>query len=369
MATLELDLLNWRAEGDAGSGGDAGYAFEDESDLRLGADIEVLAALVAGQTESIFKGRVHALEGVFGDSEPPRLIVLAEDKTADLRLKRRSARYQNMSAGDCGSADRLGQRPERQHRPGLRRQSRLAATGRDRSGLRAPLVCHAWQAPATHVQRPGIEDGAQAGGSAPTVSLDCSGSLINTRVLADLAHQRTGVRVTGFDLRSGAAIDETVTQPSTLPGSGRSGPELLRRAIGDRIEPLSHRAGWSATEARALAQQALDDRARRFLRLRSTALNEPRLHCGVMVDSHGRRAALFAALRGVPCRASLDTALGFRTEFEAFGAYLGNLHRKAGTWIAHPGFFPRSPPPGALHLGRVTSVQDPESQAASRSSC
>ena len=60
-------------------------------------------------------------------------------------------------------------------------------------------------------------------------------------------------RVTGFDLHSGQAIDETASQMALLPGNGRSGPELLRQTLGERVEPLSHRAGWTATEARALA--------------------------------------------------------------------------------------------------------------------
>jgi phage protein D len=171
-----------------------------------------------------------------------------------------------------------------------------------------------------------VEDGAQGGSSAPTLTLDVMGNLINTRVLADLAHQRTGVRIMGFDLHAGGAIDETASRISTFPAQGaggRSGPEMLEQAIGARVEPLSHSASWSASEARALAQQALDDRARCFLRLRSTALGEPRLHCGVTVDLSG--AGPRFSQRFVVSRVEhrFDLALGFRTEFEAFGAYLG----------------------------------------------
>jgi phage protein D len=320
LATLELELLNWTAESNSGS---VGFAFEDEADLRLGVEIEVLAAIDSSTTESIFKGRVHAFEGLYSDSEPPRLIVLAEDKTAALRLKRRSARYERMTAGDVlrqiASDHALSVDIDRDFGATL---DWLQLGETDLAFVRRLCVTHGKRLRLTSSALV-VEDGAQGGSSAPTVRLDVAGSLINTRVLADLAHQRTGVRVSGFDLHSGEAIDETASSMSTFPGSGRSGPELLQQAIGERVEPLSHRAGWSASEARALAQQALDDRARRFLRLRSTALGEPRLHCGVLVDLTG--AGPRFSQRYVVSRVQhrFDMALGFRTEFEAYGAYLG----------------------------------------------
>lgn len=323
MATLELDLLNWRAE--SASGG-AGYAFEDEAELRLGADIEVLAARGDGGSETLFKGRIHAFEGVFAASEAPRLIVLAEDSTAALRLKRRSARYAGMKASDVVRqvASDHGLSASIDHDFGASLDW-LQVGETDLAFVRRLCVTHGKRIRLSTTALL-IEDGAQGGGSAPTLSLDVGGDLINTRVLADLADQRTAVRVTGFDLHSGAAIDETADRMATLPtrgAGGRSGPELLGQALTSVTEPLSHRAGWSAAEARALAQQALDDRARRFLRLRSTALNQPQLHCGVLVDLTG--AGPRFSQRFVVSRVEhrFDMALGFRTEFEACGAYLG----------------------------------------------
>lgn len=323
LATLELDLLNWRAEGRNGS---AGYAFEDEADLRLGADIEVQASLGGSEVETVFKGRVQAFEGVYSDGEPPRLIVLAEDRTAALRLKRKSARFASMKASDVvrqiASDHGLSAQIDRDFGANL---DWLQLGETDLAFVRRLCLTHGKRIRLTPDALV-IEDGAQAGGSAPTLSLQVYTDLLNVRVLADLAYQRTGVRVSGFDLHSGEAIDETVTQPSTLPqagSGGRSGPELLRQALGEQTEPLSHRAGWSSAEARALAQQALDDRARRFARLRATALNQPRLHCGVMVDLTG--AGPRFSQRFVVSRVEhrFDLSLGYRTEFEAFGAYLG----------------------------------------------
>jgi phage protein D len=323
LATLELELLNWNAESDSGA---VGFAFEDEADLRLGVEIEVLAAGATSATESIFKGTVHAFEGVYSESDGPRLIVLAEDKTAALRLKRRSARFENMKASD------VLRQIASDHALSINVDGDFGATldwlqlgETDLAFVRRLCITHGKRLRLTSSDLV-IEDGAQGGGSAPTIALDVIFDLLNTRVLADLAHQRTGVRVTGFDLKAGEAIDETASSMSTFPSAGsggRSGPELLQQAIGARVEPLSHRAGWSADEARALAQQALDDRARRFLRLRSTAVAEPRLHCGVLVDLTG--AGPRFSQRFVVSRVEhrYDEAVGFRTEFEAYGAYLG----------------------------------------------
>lgn len=320
LATLELDLLNWQAESDAGA---VGHAFEDEADLRLGVEIAVLASADAGSTEPIFKGRVQALEAVYAEAEPPRLTVLAEDQTAALRLKRRSERYPAMRASEVLQRIAVdhGLQAQIDHDFGATLDwLQLGET--DLAFVRRLCVTHGKRLRLSDRVLV-VEDGAQGGGEAPTVALDVMASLVNTRVLADLAHQCTGVRVTGFDLHSGEAIDETASRMATLPGQGRSGPELLRQALGERVEPLSHRAGWTATEARALAQQALDDRARRFLRLRATALNTPRLRCGALVDLGG--AGPRFSQRYVVSRVQhrFDTALGFRTEFEAFGAYLG----------------------------------------------
>ncbi len=316
LATLELDLLNWTAESDAGG---VGFAFEDEADLRMGVEIEVLGA---GDV-SLFKGTVHALEGVYADAEPPRLIVLAEDKTAALRLKRRSARFESMTASDVlrqvASDHGLSVNIDRDFGATL---DWLQLGETDLAFVRRLCVTHGKRMRVTSSEL-AVEDGAQGSSSATALSLNIRRDLINTRVLADLAHQCTGVRVTGFDLHSGEAIDETASSMSTLPGSGRSGPELLQQAVGARVEPLSHRAGWTAAEARALAQQALDDRARRFLRLRSTALANPGLRCGALIDLEGVGPRF--SQRYVVSRVEhrFDAAVGFRTEFEAFGAYLG----------------------------------------------
>jgi uncharacterized protein len=323
LASLELELLNWRAESDDGT---AGYAFEDESDLRLGTEIEVLSTVDDdAASRSLFKGRVMALEAVFSDSAAPRLVVLAEDRCAALRLARRSERFEACSAGEVvrRMATRHGLTAEidSDFGPTL---DWLQLGETDLAFLRRLCSLHGKRLRLAG-QRLVVEDGTQASEGELPLGLSLRADLHSVRALADLAHQRTSVRVTGFDLRSGEAFDETASQASPLPGAGRSGPEILQQALGEQVEPLSHHAGWSAAEARALAQQALDDRARRFVRLRATAIRHPaRLRCGLAVDltQLGPRFSQRYIVSRVEHR--FDLALGLRAEFEAYGAHLGH---------------------------------------------
>lgn len=323
LASLELELLNWRAESDEGS---VGYAFEDEGDLHLGTEIEVLATVDdEAATRTLFKGRVTALEAVFPAATAPRLVVMAEDRLAALRLSRRSERFEACSAAEVVRrvAGRHGLTPviDRDFGPTA---DWLQLGETDLAWLRRLCSLHGRRL-RLDGQRLVVEDGLQATEGEPPLALSLRADLHSVRALADLAHQRTGVRVTGFDLQSGQAVDETARQPSPLPGAGRTGPELLRQALGEQLEPLSHHAGWSAAEARALAQQALDDRARRFVRLRGTAVHHPaRLRCGLAVDitQIGPRFSQRYIVSRVEHR--FDLALGLRAEFEAFGAHLGH---------------------------------------------
>lgn len=322
MATLELELLNWRAESaDAGPG----FAFEDERDLKLGTEIEVLATVDDEATQGrLFQGRVHALEAVFPEAAAPRLVVLAEDRCAALRLARRSERHPNCSAGEVVRrlASRHGLTPQVDRDFGATRDwLQLGET--DLAFVRRLCSLHGKRITLSGTTL-AVDDTAQASEGEAPLTLDLRADLHSVRVLADLAHQRSSVRVTGFDLQAGQAIDQTASQPSPLPGSGRTGPEMLVQASGEQAEPLSHAASLSDAEARALAQQALDDRARRFLRVRGVALRHPaRLHCGLAVDLTGLGPRFSQRYTVSRVEHRFDLALGLRTEFEAYGAHLG----------------------------------------------
>lgn len=318
LATLELQLLNWRTESDDGA---AGYAFEDEADLALGSDIEVLVGDDPGVR--LFQGRVTALEGVFDDAGPPQLLVLAEDAAAALRLRRSSARHEGVSASDVVRRIAADHGLTAQVSGDFGPVTDWLQLGETDLGFVRRLCARHGRRLRLDGRTLAVDDGLQPDPDDPPLRLDHRADLKDARVLADLAHQCTAVRVTGFDIASGQKITETATTPSGLPGQGRSGPQVLRQTFGERIEPMHHHPGWTAAEAAALAQQALDDRARRFLRLRAVALDQPAMRCGADLEVTGLGPRFSGRYVVTRVDHRFDRALGFRSEFEAFGAFLG----------------------------------------------
>src|SRR6266581_7298353 len=53
---------------------------------------------------TVFDGLISAIEVVFGDSEPPRVVVLAEDALMRLRMTRRMRSYTNVTDADIADA-------------------------------------------------------------------------------------------------------------------------------------------------------------------------------------------------------------------------------------------------------------------------
>ena len=95
MSSLQLRFSNIASDPQGGSD----FAFEDESELRLGSSIVVYTGDQAAPQE-IFRGLVTGLEADFPAEDPPELLVLAEDKLQSARMTRRTPTYENMSIND-----------------------------------------------------------------------------------------------------------------------------------------------------------------------------------------------------------------------------------------------------------------------------
>ncbi len=85
MSALELRFSNWASTRDGG----AELAFDVDSKLKLGAQIEVYAG-DESEPREIFRGKITALEVDFKTGAPPEMSVLAEDALQQARLERRS---------------------------------------------------------------------------------------------------------------------------------------------------------------------------------------------------------------------------------------------------------------------------------------
>jgi phage protein D len=211
--------------------GTIGYV--DGAILDFGVTLRV--SLGPPDTERVvFEGRISMLEACFGDAQAPQVRVLAEDALMDLRMTRRSKTYERMSdaeiaraiASEHGLRDDVAADGPTYDVVQQLHQSDLAFL-RDRARL---LGAELWIADGT------LHMATRANRTATSVTLVQGNQLLGATVRADLAHQRTEVRVTGYDAGRREPIDETAGS-DVVDGEisgGRSGPAVLRVAFGER---------------------------------------------------------------------------------------------------------------------------------------
>jgi len=317
MSALELRFSNWASTTDGG----AETAFDANSKLKLGAQIEVYAG---DETEprEIFRGKITALEADFKTGVPPELSVLAEDALQQARLERRSKVYTDQSPADIvrAVAGELGLTPVI---TGLSspvatwaqyNESDLAFLRRLLARFDADLQIVGTD---LHVSPRGdVRRGA--------IELALFSQLARARVTADLAEQVTGVTVRGWDASNGSAVKAETTSGTHIgPGSGKDGASVLREAFGERSEHVGHFAVTSDAQATALTQAAYDQRARRFLRVDGTAEGNAQLRVGCHVTLSGLGAPYDNTYYVARACHLYDVQQGYRTDFTGECAYLG----------------------------------------------
>jgi len=317
LSSLEVAFVNFTAR----ESGQVGPAFEDEQVLKLGAELKVYAGEAAAPTE-IFSGHISALEFAFDSAGPPRLIVQAEDKAQQARMTRRIAVYDNKSVADIANevASRMGLTPVVS---GLAETSTVEVQfdESDLAFLRRLLVRHGadMQIVGTELQVSPRKDVQRN-----QVTLRMHSQLHKVRVVADLAHQVTEVRVTGFDPSQGQAVDGSGSSAPLGPGSGRTGKDMLQQAVGERVQQTSHRLALTQAEADALAQAEFEQRARRFVQVEAVCEGNPSLRVGSHVTLADVSPRFDNTYYVTACTHRYDMRRGFETELSAESAYFGN---------------------------------------------
>lgn len=316
MSTLELHLSNWVATGNGG----AEMAFDARSALKLGADLRVGTGDAAAPAE-IFRGKVSAIEMVCNYGQPPELVVLAEDALTGARRVRRSKVYTDMAPADVFNAvaAELGLSPTvnglatptttwaQLNETDLGFLRRLAArfdADLQITGTRLTVT------PRQDVQR-------------GTIDLTLNSQLARIRITADLADQVTATTATGWNAREGSAVSGSASAITHGgPGSGKSGVAFARDLFGARSEQVGAVVVSSDDEAQAVAEAALDQRARRFVRAEGTAEGNARMRVGAQVRLSGVSAQFDNTYYLVQACHLFDLRQGYRTEFRAECAYL-----------------------------------------------
>ncbi len=257
------------------------------------------------------------LEARYPAQLPPELTVLAEDRFQDLRMERRTRTFEEISDAD------IVNQIAAQH--GLTAQV-------DVDGPSYPVVTQVNQSDLAFLRERAaavdgelwLEDGAlhvqaRTRRDAGRVDLTYGHNLIDFSVLADLAHQRTSVRVSGWDVENKQAIDVEATESvlgAELNGD-RSGSSVLAGALQERHERIVSSVPLSQDEARTLAETSYKARARRFVRGAGTVDGEPFLRVGVIATLDELGPLFDGDYYVTLVRHTFDLDHGYRTYFEA----------------------------------------------------
>jgi phage protein D len=315
---LDAVFLNFGAAEGASS---PGFVHFDRGRLDFGKSIAI-AFNVGGARETVFDGSINAIGALYPEQRPPELTILAEDQLARLRLKRRSRAFEQSSDADMLNqlvqdaglrADVQADGPSHTQRLQVG-QSELALLRERARALDARIT---------------LRDGAvtvttRSDGARP-VTLTRLNELIRFELKADLAEQRSAVRVHGWDIAGKQAITEeagTDAARAAAEGQGRTGAEIVREAWGEAPEDLHLDAPASTDEARRLAEARMRHRARNFIRGRGITRGTPTLRVGGRVELLDLGAWFSGVWEVTAVRHSFDQAAGYRTEFEACRAAL-----------------------------------------------
>ncbi len=316
LSSLELRLSNSASL----RSGSVEYAFDAGGELDFGAQLIVGAGDSSAPVE-IFRGVVTGLEGIFDQEAPPELIILAEDGLQKARCHRRTKAYEDQSLADIARAiasdhgltpqiDGLTQNfgPQVQLNEtdlGFLRRL-LARVDADLQIVGTDLQI----SPRSDVRRGELE-------------LDLGMELKSARILADLAHQITKSTVKGWDVSAGEAMDAEGAENATGPGAGRKGGAILPDAIAGRTHHSCHVFSFNQDEVDAIATTVRNRRARRFVRVQGVTTGSPSLRVGTHVTLNGLGDWFSNTYYVTAVRHLFDLTSGYRTEFEAQGAFIG----------------------------------------------
>jgi len=314
LAACEAEFGNWGVNPQ----GQLGHLWFDRRVLDFGKSLKIKLG-----SDVVFEGLISALEGRFPPLAPPTVVVRAEDKLQALRMTRRTRSFESVSDAD------LVRRIANDY--GLQVDVSL-------NGPTWPLVVQANESDLAFLRRRArvadadlqIVDGKlvvqpRASRRTPALRLTQGGALRRFKVTADLAHQRTSLTCSGWDVagKQAVTVEATSSAVASEARSGDSGPQLLQSAFGDRKDVAAHRVPFDDTGARAEAESLLRLQSRRFLRGQGEAEALAALRAGSTVDLDGL-GPLFDGVYGVThTLLRFDGERGLRTEFGVERAWLG----------------------------------------------
>lgn len=302
--------------------GTIGFLYFDRSLLDFGKPWKVLIG--SGPTKApIFDGRITCLEAEFPRDRAPQITVLAEDRFQDLRMTRRTRSFGQVKdaqvitqiANEHGLTPSVNVSGPAYTVLAQVNQSDLAFLRERARSIDAELWVDGTTLYAESRSR-------RNGGS---VTMDYPGTLREFSVSADLAHQRTSLSVSGWDVDGKEAIRHEAKDSvlgSELQG-GSSGASILQSTLGSRKDAVVHTVPLSRDEAQSTAEAYFKRSARRFIVGRGVAEPDARLRVGSYVELR-ELGPLFSGKYYVSAvQHVFDGVRGLRTEFVAERPGLG----------------------------------------------
>lgn len=296
------------------------YLFFDRKKLDFGKGLKVK---FDGGT--LFDGKIMALEGQFSERGPRNIAVLAEDRFQDLRMKRRTRTFDDVSDSDVFSriANEHGLTPNVDvsgptHKLLAQVNQSDLAFMRERART---LDAEIWMdGSKLFVKSHAARDGG-------TRKMAYGNELYEFSVLADLAHQRTSVFVNGWDVTGKADLQYEATD-AVVAGElnrGTSGATILKNAFGARKESIAHTVPLTAQEAQTEAESYFKQMARRFVTGRGVCDASSKMRVGAYVELDAVGKLFNGKYYLTEVRHTFDFLHGIRTAFKVERPGLGKV--------------------------------------------
>lgn len=306
----EATFLNWGPRGEG-----EGLLWLDRRLLDFGKPFAV-AFGPPSHSNAVFAGRITGLEAHYPQDSPPELTVLAEDRFQDLRMERRTRSFEDTNdeqvfraiAAEHGLTPELDLEGPRYRVLAQVNQSDLAFLRERAAAIDAEL----W------IDNRTLYAQMRSRRNAGPAQFAYGRNLLSFSVLADLAHQRSAVRVCGWDVSAKRPIEERADAATIAGelGSLRSGSAVLAAALAPREERIVSAVPLSSAEASSMAAARYRERARRFVRGMGTVDGNVRVRVGAHIELNGLGAMFDGEYYVTLARHTFDAEQGYRTFFE-----------------------------------------------------
>ena len=305
------------AQGRANGSGEQQQLYLDGSVVDFGKKISVVLGATPA-AHKVFSGWISGLEANFQEGKEPEVVVFAEDKLMKLRMTRRMKTYENMSDADIASAiasehgltpavDADGPTYDVVQQWNMSDLAFLRERARE-------IQAEIW------VEDETLHFKSRSKRTATELTLVQGNHLVSVRARADLAHQRTKVKVSGYDATQREHIDEEAGSDAIQAevSEGMTGPAVLERAFGERVSYRVREAPLKSGEASDRARAEMLRRARAFVTVVATTRGSADMVVGSKLKLEGTGHPFEGSGYYVTrvCH-TYDSTGGFRTHFEA----------------------------------------------------